>query len=81
MLGWDEPTRNEDGSYLDDLAGYRLYYGYRPGDYSYVANVNKAFSSVRMSGLSTTTWYMAVTAYDYFGNESQFSNEISYTFN
>jgi len=80
MVGWVAPTTNEDGTRLEDLAGYRLYYGYRSGDYSFVANINRAYTQVSIGGLSTTTWYLAVTAYDYFGNESEFSNEISYTF-
>lgn len=80
MVGWTAPTTNEDGTPLVDLAGYRLYYGYRSGDYDYVAYVNKYHTEVSIGGLSTTTWYMTVTAYDYFGNESDYSNEISYSF-
>ena len=80
MVGWTAPTTNEDGTRLEDLAGYRLYYGYRSGGYSFVANINRAHTQVSIGGLSTTTWYLAVTAYDYFGNESEYSNEISYTF-
>ncbi|MBN2720107.1 MAG: hypothetical protein JXR72_03280 [Proteobacteria bacterium] len=80
MLGWAAPTTNEDGSPLEDLAGYRLYYGKGSRDYSYVANVNRTYTEAELGGLSDTTWYFSVTAYDYFGNESQYSNEISHAF-
>jgi len=80
MVGWNAPTTNEDGTPLEDLAGYRLYYGKGSGDYSYVADVSNAYTEAEIGGLSATTWYMAVTAYDYFGNESEYSNEISHSF-
>lgn len=80
MLSWTPPTTNEDGSPLEDLAGYRLYYGNESGNYSYVADVGN-YTTVEIDELSSSTWYVTVTAYDYFGNESGYSNEISYTFN
>lgn len=79
MLNWAAPTTNEDGSPLEDLAGYRLYYGNQTGDYSYVVDVGN-YTTVEIGNLSSNTWYVAVTAYDYFGNESNYSNEINYTF-
>jgi hypothetical protein len=79
MLSWTAPTTNEDGSPLDDLAGYRLYYGNREGEYSNVVDVGN-FTTVELSELSAGTWYLTVTAYDYFGNESKYSNEINHTF-
>ena len=80
MVGWIAPTTNEDGTPLEDLAGYRLYYGKGPGEYAYVADVSNAYTEAEIGGLSTTTWYLTVTAYDYFGNESEYSNEISHSF-
>ena len=80
MLSWTAPTTNVDGSPLEDLAGYRLYYGNESGNYDYVADIGKS-TSVEIDNLTANTWYVAVTAYDYFGNESDFSNEINYTFN
>ena len=78
-LGWTAPTFNEDGSSLEDLAGYRVYYNNSSGD-SFVENVSYYFTTVILSGLSADTWDMKVTAFDYFGNESVSSNEVSFTF-
>ena len=80
MLSWTAPTTNEDGSPLEDLAGFRLYYGNESGDYLYVTDVGN-YTTVEIDDLSDDTWYVTVTAYDVFGNESEYSNEINYTYN
>ena len=79
MLSWTAPTTNEDGSPLEDLAGYRIYYGNESGNYFYVAEIGNS-TAAKLSNLSDKSWYVVVTAYDFFGNESSFSNEINYTF-
>ena len=79
MLSWTAPTTNEDGSTLDDLAGYKLYYGTQPGQYSRVITVGD-FTTSEIGGLGSGTYYLTVTAYDIYGNESTFSNEINHTF-
>jgi len=79
MLSWTAPTTNEDGSTLDDLAGYKLYYGTQPGQYSEVITVGD-FTTSEIGGLESGTYYLTVTAYDIYGNESNFSNEINHTF-
>ena len=79
MLSWTAPTTNEDETPLEDLAGYRLYYGTESGYYSNVVNVGN-YTSAELSNLATETWYLAVTAYDYFGNESELSDQIHHTF-
>ncbi len=78
-LGWIPPTTNQDGTPLEDLAGYRVYYENSSGDY-FVENVSNYYTTITLVGLSTDTWYMKVTAFDYYGNESVPSNEVSYTF-
>jgi len=79
MLSWNAPTTNTDGTPLTDLAGYKLYYGTKPGQYDQVLTVG-SFTTAEIDGLYPgTTYYLAVTAYDIFGNESDFSNEINYT--
>jgi chitinase len=61
-----------------DLAGYRLYYGYASGSYSVTLGVGKA-TTAALSGLDAgRTYYFAATAYDVYGDESDFSNEVSY---
>jgi hypothetical protein len=79
MLSWNAPRTNEDGSDLQDLAGYKLYYGTRPGQYSQVINVGD-YTTTRISDLASGTYYLAVTAYDIYGNESVYSTEINHTF-
>jgi len=79
MLSWTAPTTNEDGSTLDDLVGYKLYYGNQPGQYSQVVTVGD-YTTAEIDNLGSGTYYLSVTAYDIYGNESSFSNEIYHTF-
>jgi len=69
-LAWDANTE-------PDLAGYRLYYGTASGEYVdsiYVGNI----TTYRLDGLlEGVMYYIAVTAYDVYGNESDFSDEVS----
>jgi hypothetical protein len=77
-LSWAAPKSNEDGSPLNDLKGYKIYYGTSSRDYAYSIDVGihngVAIASV---SLSPGIWYFAVTAYDISGNESDYSNEIT----
>lgn len=61
-----------------DLAGYKVYYGTEPGEYTTsidVGNVTqREVSGLEMGG----TYYFAVTAYDFNGNESAPSTEVVY---
>ncbi|NIM98615.1 MAG: hypothetical protein GTO24_11210 [candidate division Zixibacteria bacterium] len=60
-----------------DLAGYIVYYGSSPGNYTESVNVGKT-TSVRITGLPTSKeYFVALTAYDVSGNESDFSAEVS----
>jgi len=79
MLSWTAPTTNEDGSFLEDLAGYKLYYGTQPGQYTQIVTVGD-YTTVEIDDLGSGTYYVTVTAYDIYGNESDFSNEIYHTF-
>jgi hypothetical protein len=76
-LSWTPPTKNEDNSPLDDLAGYKVYYGTSSGQYTKVLDVNDPNAESYVVGnLSVnTTYYFAVTAYDLSSNESKKSNE------
>jgi hypothetical protein len=61
-----------------DLTGYRVYYGTLSGVYSDTLDVG-ANTSYTITGLdSSLTYYFSVTAYDFSGNESNFSTEVSY---
>ncbi len=70
-LSWDANSEN-------DLSGYRVYYGTQSNrNYSDVVDVGNVVT-FRISNLDAgRTYFFAVTAYDFSGNESSFSSEIS----
>jgi len=60
-----------------DLAGYKVYYGTRSRDYDAAIDVGDV-SQYTVRGLEPETrYYLALTAYDTWGNESDFSGEVS----
>lgn len=77
-LAWDPPATDAEGNPLEDLAGYRLYFGTRAP----LSQARDTFVAVGTStthtleGLSPGTWFFAITAVDLDGNESAFSNEV-----
>jgi hypothetical protein len=73
-LTWDAPNADSDGSSLDDLAGYKIYYGTSSNDYSQSVDTGNSIGAT-ISSLSVATWCFAVTAYDTSGNESDYSDE------
>lgn len=69
-LAWDANSE-------PDLAGYIVYYGSFSRAYTESLDIGKA-TSVRITGLSEDTeYFIALTAYDIYGNESDFSAEVS----
>ncbi|MGD0486915.1 MAG: fibronectin type III domain-containing protein [Syntrophorhabdales bacterium] len=71
-LGWT-------ASASSTVAGYKLYYGTASGNYTYNVNVGNT-TSYALSGLSAgATYYFAAAAYDSAGDQSAYSNELSYT--
>ncbi len=63
-----------------DLAGYKLYYGTKSGVYTSSIDVkNVTQYTVTVNPTVTTTYYVALTAYDTSGNESVKSDETSIT--
>jgi hypothetical protein len=70
-LAWDSNVE-------PDVAGYIVYYGTRSGDYDFDVDVGD-YDSITISGLvEDVMYYFTVTAYDAEGNESDFSEEITY---
>jgi hypothetical protein len=60
-----------------DLAGYIVHYGLQSRNYDSVINVGNV-TEYTITGLEPAArYYLAVTAYDFAGNESGFSAEIS----
>ncbi|MEQ8859922.1 MAG: hypothetical protein RIC56_14865 [Pseudomonadales bacterium] len=75
-LSWEPPTENVDGSPLNDLAGYRIYYGTGSRDYSDQVAINSGGVTSQDVVLATGSYYFAMTAMDVDGNESGYSNEV-----
>ena len=62
-----------------DLAGYIIYYGTSSGNYDVSLDVGN-WTSTTIAGLDDSeTYYFAVTAYSIYGEESDFSNEVSWS--
>jgi hypothetical protein len=79
QLSWTPPTTNTDSTPLTDLAGYKIYYGTAPKQYSQAVTVGNV-TGYTVSGLTDgTTYYFAATAYNTAGVESGYSNEVSKT--
>ena len=77
-LQWTAPTRNDDGSPLTDLAGYKVRYGQSPGALTQVVNVaGGAITSARIEGLAAGTWYFTVASYTTTGVESAQTGAVS----
>jgi hypothetical protein len=79
-LTWSPPKTRNDGAKLDDLAGYKLYYGTSKGHYPNVIEIrNPSATSYTVKGLSPNTYYFVLKAYNTSGKESGPSNEVSKT--
>ena len=77
-LTWTAPVTNTDGSALTDLAGYHVHYGNSPSALSTVVDVpNAGAVSDTIGGLSSGTWYFAISAYTTSAVESALSNTAS----
>ena len=77
-LVWTAPTRNEDGSALTDLAGYKVRYGQSTGALTQVLDVAApAATTTRIEGLVAGTWYFTVASYTNTGVESVQAGPVS----
>jgi hypothetical protein len=79
-LRWTPPTQNEDGTRIENLAGYRVYYGTSTSNLNQVLTISGAsITSARIENLYPATWYFALKAYNAANVESSFSNIASKT--
>jgi hypothetical protein len=62
-----------------NLQGYRVYYGTASGRYLQGIDAGNVTTCPLASLSSKATYYLAVTALDVRGNESDYSNEVSKT--
>jgi hypothetical protein len=65
-----------DPSVTPGIVGYKVYYGHSSGVYGTPVTIGNQ-TTYTVTGLTSGTYYFAVTAFDASGNESDFSNEIS----
>ena len=79
-VSWTPPTTNTNGSTLTNLAGYEIYYGTSTTALTQKVQVaNIGVTNYVVSGLTSGTWYFAVTAYTSAGAQSALSNIASKT--
>ena len=75
-LSWTPPTQNEDGSVLEDLAGYFIYYGQSPGSYPNRIRIdNPSISTYVVENLLPDTYYVVATSFNSAGVESRYSGQ------
>ena len=72
-LTWDANTE-------PDIAGYKVYYGITSRSYDFTIDAGNTTNCAVNNLEEGATYYFAATAYDTADNESQFSEEITYTF-
>lgn len=69
-LAWNANTE-------PDLGGYKVYFGLQSRDYDYCLDVGNVIE-YNVEGLTAgETYYFCLTAYDQFGNESDYSEEVA----
>lgn len=78
-LSWGASSSNVDGTSMNDLAGYRVYYGTSSGNYTNSVDIGIANSVVIDNLTPGSVYYFVITAYDSSGNESGYSAEVSKT--
>ncbi len=59
-----------------DVVMYAVYWGGGSRNYSYMMSTTNLFITLPLAG--GNTWYIASTAIDVFGLESEYSNEVVY---
>jgi hypothetical protein len=79
-LSWTAPTRNDDGSALTDLAGYRLYWGTTPGTYTDSLTIdNPGITTYVVENLAPGTYEFVATSFNEAGVESRYSGSATKT--
>jgi hypothetical protein len=79
-LSWTAPTQNADGSVLTDLAGYRIYYGTVPGNYTNQVRIdNPTVTTYLIENLLPDTYYVVATAVNSLSLESSYSAMVTKT--
>ncbi len=81
-VAWTPPTQNADGSTLTDLSGYKIHYGMTSKNYTQsVAVTNAGLTRYQLDSMPSGMIYIAMTAVNAAGAESDFSPEVTVTVN
>jgi hypothetical protein len=81
-VAWTPPTQNDDGSTLTDLSGYKIHYGTTSKTYTQSVSVNNAgLTRYQLDSMPSGKIYIAMTAVNAAGAESDFSTEVAVTVN
>ena len=75
-LSWEGPTTNADGTPINDLDDYVIYYGHKSGEYFTNIKDIKPTHYIVDNLKPNTNYCFIVTAVDTSGNESVVSNEV-----
>ena len=79
-LNWSAPTENSDGTVLTNLAGFNIYYGTSPGNYTHQVRIdNPSINTYLVENLLPKTYYVVATAFNNSGIESTYSNVATKT--
>ena len=71
LLSWDASPSDEN------IVSYQIYYGGMSGTYTNFQSVYDPSAAVVLGLEENATYYFAVKSVDYFGNTSDFSDEVS----
>jgi hypothetical protein len=81
-VAWTPPTQNADGSTLTDLKGYKIHYGTASKSYTQSVSVtNAGLTRYQLDAMPSGKIYLAMTAVNAAGAESDFSTEVAVTVN
>jgi hypothetical protein len=78
-LSWVPPTEREDGTALESVSGYRIYYGRAPEELEHGIEVGREVTEYQIHNLGSGTWYFAVAAICEQGIESAPSSVVQKT--
>lgn len=78
-LSWAPPTERVDGTPLEAVSGYRIYYGRDPEQFEHELEVGREVTKYRIDNLEPGEWYFAVAAVSEEGLESAPSSVVQKT--
>ena len=78
-LSWAPPTERVDGTPLEAVSGYRIYYGRDPAQFEHEIEVDREVTKYRIENLESGDWYFAVAAISEEGLESAPSSVVQKT--